>query len=623
MSHPRIATLDDIHAIEKTPFNERQPARSTYELLRNVAGQHPNALAITFLPTGRVTDTPIQITYRELFRRVTQTANAFHSLGVRLDAPVTYFLPNFPETHYTIWGGQAAGVVNAVNYFLGAEQMAEIVRSAGSRVLVTLGPTPGFDLWEKAQAVRALVPEIEQVVVLRHGGVLPLGALDFYDLINAQSDDHLISGRMIAPDDVAAFFHTGGTTGLPKLVRHTHAMEVFESWLLGEYSRMEPGKGTLVGLPLFHVNAIIVSGLGPFSTASHTIIAGPLGFRNPETVGDFWKLIERFKVARFSGVPTLYAALLQVPLNGADVSSLEFGGCGAAPMPVALFQAFEERTGIKIIEGYGMTEGTCLSSANPHDGERRIGSIGFRAPYTEMKVAVLDPDGKQVRDCVVGEIGVVLLKGPHVTPGYFHERHNEKAWAGNGWFNTGDLGRVDAQGYFWLTGRAKDLIIRGGHNIDPAIVEEALHRHPAVALAAAVGKPDARAGEVPVAYVTLRPGAAATADELREFARAEVAERPAAPADVFILDRMPMTAVGKIFKPPLREDIVERVYREALATLRTPGLDVSVAVKPHSLHGTLATVTMSGARPDRREALAATVAEVLGPYAIRHEVVWA
>jgi len=292
-------------------------------------------------------------------------------------------------------------------------------------------------------------------------------------------------------------------------------------------------------------------------------------------------------------------------------------------MPIEVFNEFERRTGITILEGYGLTEGTTASCINPRDGERRVGSIGIRFPYQDMKTVKLSADGTYERDCAVDEVGAICISGPNVFPGYRQERYNEGIWVEDGWLNTGDLGRQDADGYFWLTGRAKDLIIRGGHNIDPALIEEALHRHPAVALAAAVGMPDAYAGELPVAYVELKPGAEADAGELRTFAKETVAERPAAPAEVFVVDSMPVTAVGKIFKPALRHDAVRRVYEAALAPLCEGDVTVAVEVGPDDRFGTLARVTFTGVPAKSRDGLSERVAETLGAYTIRHTVDWA
>lgn len=316
-------------------------------------------------------------------------------------------------------------------------------------------------------------------------------------MLKVQPDDRLLSGREIDAEDVCALFHTGGTTGTPKLAGHTHAMEAFEAWALSYPLKTKPGDTFLCGLPLFHVNAVMVTGLAPFSCGAGVVLLSPSGYRNPEVIRNFWRIVEKYRANRFSAVPTVYAALLDVPINDADVSSLDYAICGAAPMPVELFRKFEERTGLKILEGYGLTEGTCASSLNPPDGERRVGSIGLRFPYQQLKVIEVDEDGRWLRDCGVDEIGHVAISGPNVFPGYVQEEANEKAFPEPGWFDTGDLGRIDADGYIWLTGRAKDVIIRGGHNIDSSIVEHAVQSHPAVAMAAAVGRPDAYAGELP------------------------------------------------------------------------------------------------------------------------------
>jgi fatty-acyl-CoA synthase len=293
----------------------------------------------------------------------------------------------------------------------------------------------------------------------------------------------------------------------------------------------------------------------------------------------FWEIVARHRISSFSGVPTLYAALLRQPLDGRDISSLRYAFCGAAPMPPGLLRRFEERTGVPVLEGYGLTEGTCVSTLNPFAGERRPGSVGLPLPFQRLRPVVLGPDGAYLRDAEEGEAGAVAIAGPNVFPGYLAEADDAGIWIDRGdglrWLDTGDLGRVDGDGYLWLTGRRKELIIRGGHNIDPAAIEEALQAHPAVELAAAVGRPDAHAGEVPVAYVQLRPGTRAGPDELRAFADSGIGERAAVPVAVRVVEVMPLTAVGKIFKPRLKEMEAERVVRGALDAVGLSPLDLS------------------------------------------------
>jgi fatty-acyl-CoA synthase len=307
------------------------------------------------------------------------------------------------------------------------------------------------------------------------------------------------------------------------------------------------------------------------------VLGTPQGYRGAGVVKRFWEIVAHHRINFFSGVPTLYAALLEVPVADHDVSSLEAGLCGAAPMPTEVFRRFEERTGLKILEGYGLTEAGCVSSANPPRGERRIGSIGLRLPAQKMKAAVLGEQGEYLRDCASGEVGIILVSGPNVFAGYRDAQHDQGVFVdcgdGGRWLNTGDLGRCDADGYFWLTGRKKELIIRGGHNIDPAVIEEPLHRHPAVQIAAAVGRPDVHAGELPVAYVQLKKGVAITEAELGDFLRGEVGERAALPKQVHIVDEMPLTPVGKIYKPALKKrearDALEVALREARVAFRS------------------------------------------------------
>lgn len=577
----RIASYDDVLAVESVPVRERlQGVTDTYAVLRQSAERHADKLALRFLLMGDPALPSTDVTYRDLLAEVTRAANAFGALGVGPTDAVGILLPNLLETHYALWGGEAAGVANPVNPLLEPGKIADILTAAGARVLVTLAPFPQSDLWDKAVAVVEAAPGIEHVIRVDLSPYVPeamramLPALmpadtpilrpgvtlhDFARLRAAQPGDRLLSGRVILEGDIASYFHTGGTTGTPKLARHSHFNEAFEAMLLGSIMGTEAEDVILCGLPLFHVNGTMVTGLAPFYSGGTVVILTPQGYRGQGVVQNFWALVERFRGNSFSGVPTLYAALLDVPIAGRDVSSLKTAICGAAPMPADLIRRFEAATGVKILEGYGMTEGTCASATNPRYGERRAGSVGFRLPYVELQPMKIDGRGNPVAPCPVGEVGALFMKGPQLFAGYVGKP------APDGWFDTGDLARYDEQHYLWLVGRSKDLIIRGGHNIDPQMVEDALVSHPAVALAAVIGQPDSYAGELPAAYVSLRPGAEATEEELLAHARAHVPERAAVPVHVEILDEMPVTAVGKIHKPPLRLVANRRVLEAALA----------------------------------------------------------
>ncbi|TIH06880.1 acyl-CoA synthetase [Pseudomonas leptonychotis] len=579
---PAIKTLHDIQLIEQTPLAERDLPASTFELISRAAARQPDAAALSFILQGSTDEAAYRLSYRQLLGKITQTANAFHRLGLRPGKAVSFLLPNLPHTHFTIWGGEAAGIVNAINPLLDPEHIAELIQASDSELLVTLAPFPGTDLWAKIEGLREQLPTLKAIICVdmanllpepqrsatkAQRGVLPNGVLDFDALIASCPDDHLESGRVIAPDDIASYFHTGGTTGTPKLAPHSHANEVAMAYSMNLVTGFAPGDVTLCGLPLFHVNAVIVTGLTAFIGGAEVLLATPQGYRNPNLISNFWTIIEQYKVSFFSGVPTIYAGLLQVPSEGHDLSSLKYALCGAAPMPVELIHQFERKTGLTLIEGYGLTEGTCGSCANPPAGERRPGSIGLPMPYCQVAIKVLDEQGNFLREAGRNEIGNLCIRGATVFKGYLQSSKNTGIWVDGDWFNTGDLGRIDADGYVWLTGRSKDLIIRGGHNIDPQMIEEALHKHPAVAMAAAVGKPDEKAGELPVVYVQLKPGAQTSEAELLAHAAEHIPERAAIPKDAWVIDAIPLTAVGKTFKPALRFDAIGRVYQAVLAEL--------------------------------------------------------
>src|SRR5271165_1447967 len=506
------------------------------------------------------------------------------TFGVASDRPVAFVLPNLPETHFTIWGGEAAGAALAINPMLEAKQIADLMRTARASVLVTLAPALNPKGWSGLAAELASLPDLKAIAFVDLADYLdggtrevarasieeaaarsPVKVVNLRAAMREMPSDHLVPPRGIRGDDISSYVCTGGTTGAPKIAVRTHRNEVFDSWAASKVVETDGSpRAMLCGLPLFHVNGQLVTGLQPWMRGDHVVLATPEGYRGKNVIARFWEIVARFGISMFSGVPTLYAALLETPVGDNDLSSLEFAICGAAPMPAALIRAFEAKTGVKILEGYGLTEGACASSLNPPAGERLAGSIGLPIPYQRMAAVILDGDGRFQRMADVDEVGVIAINGPNVFSGYLDPRHNEGVWLdidGERWLNTGDLGRRDANGYFWLAGRKKELIIRGGHNIDPKVIEDALQTHPAVAMTAAVGSPDAYAGEMPVAYVQPKPGATVTEKELLEHAALTIPERAAIPKRIKISPSLPVTAVGKLFKPALVDREIEETVR--------------------------------------------------------------
>ena len=645
---PKISTIEDIQHFEREmSLAARNLPHSTYEMLERGAAVSPDAPALKFFlraEKNSYRDTEVY-RFREMMQHIRQTANLFHQLGIGKDDVVSFVLPNLPETHWTIWGAERVGIVNPINPLLEPKQIAHIMQSAGTKVLVTLGPFPKTDLWEKVDSIRDQVPSLKTVLrvnLLDHlGGAFKfmvsmmlwgkqkarkVGGQKVYDfnaLKKQARADALDFDREIHPDDIASYFHTGGTTGLPKLAMHSHRNEVYDSWAMMQFLGAEhaSGKSFFCGLPLFHVNGVMVTGLGPWSAGACVLLGSPSGYRTKGLFENFWKIVDHYKVTFFSGVPAVYAKLLEVPTAGADISSLEFAICGAAPMPVEVIRKFEEKTGLRLLEGYGCTEGTCASAVNPPHGERRPGSVGFPFPYQAMKVLILDPQGRYERDAQTDEIGAIAIRGANVFAGYKEPAQNEGIWIDDGkgqgpWYNTGDLGRQDAEGYFWLTGRKKELIIRGGHNIDPKLIEEPMHQHPAVELCAAVGRPDVRVGEIPVAYIQLKPGMQASPQDLYDFAKTHISESAAVPKMIHIVDQMPLTAIGKIFKPALVRGEIRSVFEEELAQIEGLGV-YTVSVIPDSVHGVKALINLHQPQPQPQAIKA--MQEVLGKYPVYYE----
>jgi fatty-acyl-CoA synthase len=618
----KVRTVADIEAMEKTPINERLTALNTYDLLKHGAAINPEAPAISFFLTGEGYASPLQISYWDFLSNITRAANLFHDLGVGPKDVISYLLPNLPETHYVLWGGEAAGIVNPINSLLAPATIRDICQAAGTKVLVALGEFPGADIWEKVSLIRKDIPGLKAIVRVMGPGDEEDGIYSFGELLPRYPGDRLASSRTINPEDIASMYHTGGTTGTPKLAPHTHYNEAVMAKMVALGAELYAGETTMCGLPLFHVNGTTVTGSFPFSIGAHVVILSARGYRDPMVMKNFYKIVEHYRAVTFSAVPTILSVLLDIPKGDADISSLRYLVCGAAPLSVELFRRFEAHSGMKVIEGYGLTEGTCASCMNPYFGEQKIGSIGLRLPYQGMKVFITDEEGKFVREAETDEIGEVCIEGPNVFKGYLEEAHNKRIWPLPAWFNTGDLGRQDKDSYFWLTGRRKELIIRGGHNIDPAIIEEPLYKLTDVKMAAAVGSPDPHAGEIPVAYVELKEGAKITEPEILEYLGKEVGERAAVPKQVYIIPQIPLTPVGKIFKPALRWESIKKVYQTELSALRELTAKIEVQVKEDKVHGSLATITVTPASGVSQQTIQEKVAEILAHYTVRYQLVF-
>ena len=591
------ASVVDRDAIEnEMVWGDRDLPVTTYGLLSQTAGKFPSRNAVTYQLMSGPTDKCETFLWSELKDKTTQVANMLRELGVGETDVVAYLLPNTNETVLTYLGGQVAGIVNPINPLLEPEQIAAILRETNAKVLVTLRAFPKTDVSQKAADAVALAPNVHTVLeVDLHRYltgikklIVPLirpkttvthdaKVLNFSAEMNRQSTTLAFEDSTV--DRVAAFFHTGGTTGMPKVAQHKYSGIVYNGWL-GARLLFTEEDVQICPLPMFHVFAAIVSLGASLASGAHVVFPTPQGYRGEGVFDNFWKLIERHKVTFMITVPTALSALMQRKVD-ADISTLRIAFCGSSPLPLELYRRFEEAVNaekgstdvkLSICEGYGLTEATCLVSINPPDGEKRVGSIGIPFPYTDVRIVNVVT---QI-DCGSDEVGEICVASPGVYDGktytetaknadLFYPGENSPLDKSVQYLRTGDLGRIDAEGYLWITGRAKDLIIRGGHNIDPAEIEEALAGHDAVALAGAIGQPDAHAGEIPCVYVELVDGATATEAELMAYAKANIHECAAHPKHLEIMDELPKTAVGKIFKPDLRKRAITRIFNAALA----------------------------------------------------------
>ncbi|MBY6003206.1 acyl-CoA synthetase [Salipiger bermudensis] len=616
-----FASVSDRNAIEaEMPWAERDVPATLWGQLSRTAEAFPDRPAVSYQLFSGPTDKAETVTWAQLRERTAQAANLFRSLGVGENDVIAYVLPNCNETLYTLLGGAVAGIVNPINPLLEPEQIAAILRETDAKVVVTLKAFPKTDVAQKVAEACRHAPHVHTVLEIDLNRYLTPPKSWIVPLIRPKTHGHphadvLCFNKALRKqptslnfadstgDRVAAYFHTGGTTGMPKVAQHLYSGMLYNGWL-GHNLLFDEQDNIMCPLPLFHVFAVHVILMSAICSGAHVVFPTPAGYRGDGVFDNFWKLCERWKITFVITVPTAVSALMQRKVD-ADISTVKVAFSGSAPMPMELFKRFESACGVTICEGYGLTEATCLVSVNPPEGEKKVGSIGIPFPYTHVKIIKQTAGGPQ--ECATDEIGEICVANPGVYAGstYTEEDKNHDLFHEGIYLRTGDLGRVDGDGYLWITGRAKDLIIRGGHNIDPAEIEEALLAHPAVAFAGAIGQPDAHAGELPCAFVELVAGAEVSEEELMKHARVHIHERAAYPKHMTILPELPKTAVGKVFKPQLRMHAIERVYNAALEAEALPARVVSVV--DDRKRGLVAQVARNGADE-------AAVSHCLGAY---------
>lgn len=598
----KVRSIEDVHRLEEEPLEKVLTVRSTYEIFRNSAHAFGDKTALTFLTSGNPADEPIRWSYNQVLKGIHQTANLLHRLGVQPTDAIAILLPGCLEYHLALWGGEAAAIVQPLNPLLSDEKLVSLMNTARAKVLITYGSDNESQMWSKALRIRGQVSTLTHVLrVAPHdekpeqSPALPDGVLDFAALRKQEADDHLVSERFIEASDIAAYFHTGGTTGAPKLARHSHGAQVFTAWASVKLQGVASTDVTINGYPLFHVAGVLPTSLTAMSAGMESVIPTPSLMRNRDVIANYWRLVEKYRATSVSAVPTVLSALTNVPLDGADISSIQYCRTGAAPLSPELAARFQRLFGLHVHEALGMTEMAGISTITPPGVIADAGCVGFRLPYSQLRIVALDAHGNASdKDMPIGESGMVLFKSPNLFSGFLDPADNAKAFTADGWLATGDLGALDSEQKLHLSGRSKDLIIRGGHNIDPKMIEDALGAHPAVQICAAVGAPDAYAGELPVLFATLVPGSTVSEAELLEFAAQHVDEGPAKPKTVTIVDAMPMTNVGKLYKPALRLMAAQAVVSAKVAEIcREFDVDVGKDVRIQAAEPAGVSVTLA------------------------------
>jgi fatty-acyl-CoA synthase len=609
-----LRTPADVAAIERVPIEQRITRWDFALNLLDGCRHAPQRAAIHATNNGQLDGPLVSWSFAELERRALQCANLLRASGVGADDAFAIVSPTVPALFSTMLGGLLAARPFPINWMLDAHALRDLIAMSGAKAVVALGPTPGFTIWENVSAALAGMEAPPRLFTL-HDPFGPAHADDLLGAAEAHPGDRLAFERPTAQrTSIACYVHSGGTTGHPKIVKVLHGGMVYRQWTANQCMAFTPDDVVLSDTPLFHIGGLLVRGLVSTADGHTTVVPSMHGARDKAYIANYWRYVERFGITQISGVPTTLSVLAKNPPTTEDISSLRpYFATGSTAMAPAVQQRIGEITGARALQSYGLTENTSHVSLDPRDGEIKRGCSGIRVPYVVVRIVKLDAAGAIVRDCATGEDGMVLVAGPGVAGGYLDPAQDRGAFRPDGFFVTGDLGSIDADGYIRISGRQKDLIIRGGHNIEPRLIEDALLQSPWVAQAAAVGKPDAHAGELPIAYVELHPGAQVTVEELLRYAAERIPERPAVPKEIIVLDKLPLTAVGKPIKHLLQLEAARRVFSEALQPL--PGrwrLDVANT----GGSGLKTTLTLEDATPALRAQAEQILSAFSTPYVI-------
>lgn len=510
------------------------PLQPVFQLLSDTTAKFPDQVAVRY---GDLT-----YSYRQIKDQTDRLSAALANLGLQKGDRAAVMFPNCPEyviAYYAVL--QAGGIVVQVNPFYTESELAHILDDSGAGWVLTST--------EQASKIHSVSSRIPLRGTILFGDDAPFAGETVY------SARQLVDSTPPSPpqidfdvrEDVAVLQYTGGTTGRSKGVMLTHynlVANVNQSYQFSSSVLQIPGEVVLGISPLYHV-------YGMTSCLNLTVLIGGTVILLPKFDKDeVIAIIEKYRPTLFSGVPTMYISLLHHPKSAeTDMSSLKLCICGSAPLPVEVIKQFEQKTGARIVEGYGLSEASPVTHRNPVAGTRKAGSIGVPFPDTESRVVDLESG---TRELLPGEAGELVIKGPQVMKGYWNNEQETRIALREGWLYTGDIAMKDEDGYFYIVGRKKDLIITGGFNVYPKEVEEVLYRHPMVQEAAVVGIPDGYRGEAVKAFVVLKQGEECSAEELIALCRAHLTAYKV-PRSVEFREALPKTTVGKILKRTLIE----------------------------------------------------------------------
>ena len=507
------------------------------ELVARAAAQTPDKTALIFRAAAQSPFKDEIITYKELNARVNRVANGLTQLGIKRGDRVALYLHNIPQFVEAFYGAQMCGAtIIPMNVMYKAGEIQYILSDAGVKAIITLAP-----FYANVQAIRSEVPSLEHAIVLA-AEPLP-GATLWHQAFASQSEQ----ATPIAGDDedVAVILYTSGTTGKPKgaMLTHTNLISNIEQFNQQPRFRLADHDVSWLGLPLFHVYALNVGmNAGIYLNATLALM------ERFDPVASL-EIFQRDKITILFGAPPMYVAWVLNPAVGSyNLSSIRAAFSGAAALPVAILEKFKQLTGVDIMEGYGLTETAPVATSNAIGPVVKPGSIGPAIPGIEIKI--VDDNDNEVP---VGEVGELVCRGPNVMKGYFNKPEaNEEAFRG-GWFHTGDLAKVDEDGYYYIVDRKKDMILVSGFNVYPREVEEFLYRHPKIADAAVVQAPDEYQGESVMAFVVLRQGQTATEREIIDYCRDGIAVFKC-PRHVEFRAELPKNMTGKVLRRELRDD---------------------------------------------------------------------